>query len=138
MKRRVAILIAAFAAVFSATILIPSASAQRARAQVPFAFVANSQVLPAGCYKVELSDNHLTLAECDTGKAVGLLMARAHDAYRVIDTGKLVFRVTDRGYRLTQISFPYINMESDLAVQVKRGDFIAKNKTDRTVEIAMK
>ena len=26
----------------------------------------------------------------------------------------------------------------DLAVQVKRGDFIAKNKTDRTVEIAMK
>ena len=139
MKSRFVILWAALAALLTATILIPSVSAQRARVQVPFAFAANQQVLPAGCYKVELSaDTHLTLVECDTGKAVGLLMARTHDAYREIDKGKLIFRVTDRGYRLTQINFPYINMQSDLAVQPKLEDFIVKNKVDKTVEIAMK
>lgn len=136
MKSRFAILAAALAAL--STLYFPSASAQNARVDIPFNFVANHQVLPAGCYKVELQSNtYLHLVDCATGKVVGL-MARTTNAYEEVATGKLLFRDTIRGYQLTQIRFANINMQSDLAVQPKFEDVVAKNAASKPIEIAMK
>ncbi len=136
MKGRFAILAAALAAL--STLSSPSASAQNARVYVPFEFVANHQTLPAGCYTVELQPNNFVyLVDCSTGKVVGL-MARTTNAYEEVGTGKLLFRDTTRGYRLTQIRFANINMQSDLAVQPKFEDVVAKNAAGKPIEIAMK
>jgi hypothetical protein len=136
MKGRFAILAAALAPL--STIFFPSASAQNARVNIPFDFVANQQVLPAGCYTVELqSHTYLHLVDCATGKIVGL-MVRTTNAYEEVGTGKLLFRDTIRGYRLSQIRFAYINMQSDLAVQPKLEEVVAKNPAGKTIEIAMK
>jgi hypothetical protein len=136
MKGRFAILAAALAAL--STISLPSATAQNARVNIPFDFVANHQALPAGCYTVELqAHNYLHLVDCSTGKVVGL-MVRTTNAYEEVAAGKLVFRDTIRGYRLTQIRFANINMQSDLTVQPKFEDVIAKNAATKSVEIAMK
>jgi hypothetical protein len=136
MKPRFAILAAALAAV--SNMFFPSASAQTARVNIPFDFVANHQVLPAGCYTVELqSHTYLHLVDCSTGKVVGL-MARTTNAYEEVGTGKLLFRDTTRGYRLTQIRFANINMQSVLAVQPKFEDVVAKNAASKLIEIAMK
>ena len=136
MKCRLAILAAALAALF--TISVPSVSAQNARVNIPFDFVANHLVLPAGCYTIELqSQNYLHLVDCSTGKVVGL-MARTTNAYEQVGTGTLLFRNTIRGYRLTQIRFANINMESNLASQPKWDEVIAKNGPSKTIEIAMR
>ncbi len=136
MKGRFAILAAALAAL--AAMSFPAASAQNARVYIPFNFVANHQVLPQGCYIVELqSHTYLHLVDCSTGKVVGL-MARTTNAYEEVGIGKLLFRDTTRGYQLTQIRFANINMQSDLAVQPKFQDVVAKNGRSDTIEIAMK
>lgn len=136
MKGRFAILAAALAAL--STMPFPLASAQNARVNIPFDFVANQQVLPAGCYTVELqSHTYLHLVDCATGKVAGL-MVRTTNAYEEVGTGKLLFRETIRGYRLSQIRFAYINMQSDLAVQPKFEEVVANNATGKTIEIAMK
>lgn len=138
MKHHFAILTATVAALFAGTLFVPSATAQNARVDIPFDFVANQQVLPAGCYTVELqSDTYLMLVNCQTGKVVGL-MARTTNAYRHIGQGALLFRDTIRGYRLTRIRFANINLESSLAVQPKFEDVVAKNSANKNVEIAMK
>ena len=135
MKARLAILAAALAAL--STMSLPLASAQNARVNIPFDFVANQQVLPAGCYTVELqSHTYLHLVDCATGKVVGL-MARTTNAYKEVGKGKLVFRATVRGYRLTQIHFSNINMQSDLMVQPKFEEVVANSGASKTVEIAM-
>lgn len=137
MKGRFAILAAALAAL--STIFFPSASAQNARAYIPFSFVANHQVLPAGCYTIELQYNsNLALVDCSTGKLVWL-MAHTTNAYSEVGRSALLFRDTIRGYRLTQIRFANINMQSDLAVQPNfREEVVAKNLASKTIEIAMK
>jgi hypothetical protein len=137
MKSRLAILTAALAAL-TVAIFTPSASAQNARVNVPFDFVANHQVLPAGCYTVELQPNDFVyLVDCATGKVVGL-MARTTNAYREVGQGALLFSDTIRGNRLTQIRFAHINMESNLAVQPKFEDVVAKSDASNTIEIAMR
>jgi hypothetical protein len=136
MKSHSAILTATLAAL--SALFFPSASAQNARVNIPFDFVANHQALPAGCYTVQLqSHTYLHLVDCATGKVVGL-MARTTNAYQQVATGKLLFRDTTHGYRLMQIRFPYINMQSDLAVQPKFEEVGAKNSASKTVDIAMK
>ena len=136
MKNHSAIATAALAAL--SMTLIPSATSQNARVNVPFDFVANHQALPAGCYTVELQpNNYVYLINCATGKVVGL-MARTTNAYEDVSQGKLLFRETIRGYRLAQIRFAHINMESNLAVQPKFEEVVAKNPASNTVDIAMK
>lgn len=135
MKARIAILATALAAISA----VPqSASAQDARVNIPFDFVANHQVLPAGCYTVALqSGSYLHLVNCPTGKVVGL-MARTTNAYEAVGKSKLLFRDTTRGYRLIQIRFANINMESVLAVEPKLEDVVAGNATNNVIEIATK
>lgn len=124
---------------FAGAVVTERAAAQNAaRVDIPFAFSANHQGMEPGCYTVQLqSHTYLTLVDCDTGKVVGL-MVRTTNAYKEIDRGSLVFHVSERGYRLSQVRFAFTNMQSDLAVQPKPSRELAKDKGNRTVEIAMK
>lgn len=136
MKPHPVILAAALAALGSMSSL--SGSAQNARVNIPFDFIANHLVLPAGCYKVELqSPVYVHLVDCSKGTVVGL-MARTINAYEEVGTSALHFRSTTRGYRLTHIRFANINMRSDLAVQPKFEDVVANNTGKKAIEIAMK
>ena len=139
MKRRFVLLGAALTTVLAMMLLLPQGSAQNAaRATVPFAFTANHQTLPAGCYKVTLqSEGYLLLTSCDTGRMVGL-MVRTTNAYRNVDHGSLVFTSTGHRFWLTDVHFAYTNMESWLATQPKSEFGLAKNPTAETVEVAMK
>lgn len=143
MKRRFTILAATLVAALSMLLILPGASAQNsARANIPFAFSANHQVLPAGCYQVKVTWNiGLVLANCD-GRNIALLMAHTGTAYGYPDHSSLLFRVTPRGYRLIQVRIARSNTETYLLVQQLRSEReLARNdvsKTSKTTEIALK
>jgi hypothetical protein len=141
MKRRFTLLPAAFLAAMSMMLIFPGASAQNldaARANIPFAFVANHVVLPAGCYKVELLSNTiLGLINCETGKTVGV-MVHAAMGYPTIRRGSMVFQVTGTRYRLIHVGFPATNIQSDLLVQPKPEKELAWDAPSKTTEIALK
>jgi len=140
MKRRFTILAATLVAVLSMLLNLPGASAQNAaRAEIPFAFAANHQVLPAGCYQVKVMwDTVLVLASCE-GRNSALVMARTTSAYAHLQHSSLVFRDTPRGYRLIQVRIAGTNIQSDLSVQQLRSDReSARNDVSETIEIALK
>ena len=139
MKRRFVVLAAAFTTVLALMLLLPRGSAQNAaRANVPFAFTANHQTLPAGCYSLTLqSHGYLVLTNCATGKMVGL-MVRTTNAYRKVDHASLVFFNTGHRYWLTDVRFAHTNMESRLAAQPKSEPELAKDLAASRVEVAMK
>ncbi len=138
MKRRFATLLAMTFALLAGILVGPSAFAQNARVEIPFAFWANQHGLPAGCYVLELQgNNQLHLVDCATGNVVGL-MVRTTNAYEEVGRGSLTFRMTARGYRLSHVRFAHINMESVLAVQPKPDQELAKNGSRNSIEIAMK
>jgi len=140
MKRRFTILAATLLAVLSMLLILPGASAQiAARANIPFAFAANHQVLPAGCYHVRVMGNTiLALASCE-GRNSALVMARTVSAYAHLDHSSLLFRVTPRGYRLIQVRIAGMNTQSDLSVQQLRSEReMARNDVIEKTEIALK
>src|SRR5512146_151684 len=109
MKRRLALVSAIFAALFTATLLNPSATAQNARVNIPFEFSANRQTLPAGCYKVALqSESVLALVSCKTGR-VAVMMVRTTNANQTVARGSLEFYNSGHKYWLTAVRFAYIN-----------------------------
>lgn len=138
MKRRLALVTTVTAALFTAALLTPSATAQNARANVPFEFSANHQTLPAGCYKVTLqSESALALVSCKTGK-VAVMMVRTAEANQTVTRGSLEFYNSGHKYWLTAVRFAYVNMESELAAQPKPELTLAKKADQRMVEVAMK
>lgn len=141
MERRFTLLSSALLAAISMMMMFPCASAQNldaARANIPFAFAANHQVLAAGCYKVELQSNTiLELINCETGKTVGVMVHTAN-GYPTIRRGSMVFQVTPHGYRLLHVQFGFTNIQSDLSVQPKPERELAWDAATKTTEIAMK
>lgn len=134
--------VTAVLALTAATITIPTASAQnldRARAEIPFEFVANHQALPAGCYWVALqSDAILTLTSCSSGRKVGVMVHTAN-GYPPVGNGSMIFQTTPLGRRLLHVRFAVTNIQSDLSVQrSKQEREWAWNKAEDTVTIAMK
>ena len=122
-----------------------AASAQTsAPVYVPFAFVANHQVLPAGTYKVELlSDRFLAFVNNENGKTERIIMVRPEPGSRIEPVGRLVFlsfigRGNDDRYILKEVRMAGSSMHSALAVQPKPEPLSAKNTGAPTFEIAMK
>jgi hypothetical protein len=140
MKGRFALL-SVLTTILGMMLIVPAASAQNldaARANVPFAFVANHQQLPAGCYQVKLLSNAiLSLVNCETGRMVGV-MVHTTNGYPTIRQGSLVFGVTGREPRLIQVRFPATNIESDMSVQPKPEHELAWRTANKTTEIALK
>lgn len=110
----------ACAALWIAALIAQGASAQNlnfARVDIPFDFVANHQALPAGCYRIQLqSDAILTLADCTTGKKVGVMVHTAN-GYPAVHGGSMVFRATALGHRLLHVRFGATDLQSELSVQ---------------------
>jgi hypothetical protein len=118
-----------------------NASAQNsARVNVPFAFVANHYAVPAGSYKVLLSDATLTLINANTGKAQSMLLVRREDIGAIQTQGRLSFEISGGRYILTEVQFAGSSAHSKLLVQPKSEHEVAKNTEpgDATVELAMK
>jgi hypothetical protein len=128
------ILIAAFA-------LLPfavTASAQtKARVNVPFAFVANHQLVPAGYYEVLSSDSTLTLINANTRKAQVVLVVR-HEAGDAIETqGRLRFQVSGTHLVLIEVQFAGSSIHSELLARPKQERIVARN-TAPAIQVAMK
>lgn len=136
MKHSIAFLAAFFAVGFTTALFSPEASAQiaAARVTIPFDFAANHQVLPAGCYTVELqSHSYVVLVDCTTGKVAGMLVSTTTNGKAGVESSA-VFQKVGKQMRLTQ--FHLANLQTQLAVQPKPEREIAG--TGAKVEIAMK
>jgi len=120
-------------------LIVPGLRAQNSvRADIPFAFEANHQVLPAGCYQVKLLSSHiLALVNCETSKTVGV-MVHTVNGYPTIGHSSMVFRISAGEYRLVHVRFAFTNIQSDLSVQPRLESEFARNATGKTAEIAMR
>jgi len=131
------ILIATFALLPMAAV---NASAQNsAHVNVPFAFVANHQSVPAGYYQVLASDTSLTLIDTNTGKAQAILVVR-HEAGPAIESkGMLTFKTSGGRHILTEAQFAGSSTHSELLAQPKQERQVASTESNgATVQLAMK
>ena len=129
------ILIAALALLPLAAV---NASAQsKARVNVPFAFMANHQVVPAGYYQVLSSDSTLTLINAASGKVQAILLVR-HEAGDAIETqGRMRFKVSGSHHVLTEVQFAGSSVHSELLAQPKPEHTVARNASP-AIQVAMK
>jgi hypothetical protein len=129
------ILIAAFAILPLAAV---NASAQsEAHVNVPFAFMANHRVVPAGKYKVLSSDSTLTLIDDNSGKLQAILLVR-HEAGEAIETqGRLRFQVSGIHYVLIEAQFAGSSIHSELLARPKQERIVAR-RPEPTIQVAMK
>jgi len=116
-----------------------SASAQTAeRAAIPFAFTADHQQFPAGTYEVgRLSDGVMSLCNLDTGRTQ-LLMVRLEGGRAIETRGRLTFLRDGTQYSLMQVWIAGTDIHSELVVQPKPGQAMAKNNPVARFEIALK
>jgi len=105
---------------------------------IPFAFTANHQQFPAGTYQVRrLPDGVMSLYNLQTAR-IQLLLVRREDG-RVVETrGRLVFYHDETGNSLMQVWEAGTTIHSDLMVQPKLHQLVAKNNPESTFEVAMK
>lgn len=119
---------------------VPVASAQtNVIANIPFAFSANNQHLPAGRYQVQrASDYFLYVRNVQSGKAV-FLMVRSEEGRNLANYGRLVFdRAGTRNY-LTQVWIPGASRHSEMVVQPRHQEELAKEAAPAsTIEVATK
>ena len=115
-----------------------NASAQsKALVNVPFAFMANHQVIPAGYYQVLSSDSTLTLINAGNGKVQATLLVR-HEVGDAIETqGRLRFKVSGSHHVLTEVQFAGSSVHSELLAQPKPEHIVARN-ADPVIQVAMK
>ena len=117
-----------------------NASAQNsAHVNVPFAFVANQQAVPAGNYQVLASNNSLTIINTNTGKPQAILVVR-HEAGPAIESkGMLTFKMSGGRHILTEAQFAGSSTHSELLTQPKQERRIASNtQSTSTAQLAMK
>jgi hypothetical protein len=119
---------------FSAT---TAAAQSKLRINIPFAFTANHQQLPAGSYYVTwLGSGVIQVLNRETGDAQ-FLMVRPHQG-RVIETrSRFVFQQEGRRYYLANVWVAGSSMHSEMLVQHRpeRGTDLAKAPSTKTVEI---
>lgn len=106
---------------------------------IPFAFSADNQYVPAGTYKVELlSDRFLSLRNTETNKTQ-VLMVRPEAGPAIETHGRLIFHLQGSQKYLAQVWIAGTSMHSEMAVQQKRENELAKNNTaPSTIELALK
>ena len=119
----------------------PSASAQTSeRVTIPFAFSANHQKVSAGTYAVERSTNFLvSLRNLETGK-IQILTVHPGGGGVIETQGSLVFHRDGTDYSLMEIKIAGSSFRSELAVQPKIQQAVAKHTppAGSTVEVAMR
>jgi hypothetical protein len=95
----------AIASAVIALAYVSTANAQSMRVSVPFGFRAAGQSLPAGTYKVELSQQNqrVTLTQLE-GNAGCFAPIRAYTAPSATEQAKLVFNRYGNSYFLTRVS----------------------------------
>ncbi len=117
------------------------ASAQTAeRATVPFAFSADHQQFPAGTYEVRrCADGVMSVSNLETGKTE-LLMVRLEAARAVETHGRLVFHHDEAGNTLMQVWIAGTTIDSELMVQPKIQQAVAKNDSSAgsSIQVAIK
>jgi len=140
MKRRISMLLIVAALSLGAV----AASAQiSAPIYVPFAFIANHQLLPAGTYKVEvLSHRFLAFVNSETGNTERIVMVRPESGSKIETIGRLVFLSyggrTEGRYILKEVHMVGSSMHHVLVVQPKPEPLSAKNATTSIFEIALR
>jgi hypothetical protein len=120
----------------------PHASAQTSASfTVPFAFSANNQNVPAGSYNLRRESScMLSLENVKTGKSQ-FLMVRPDDSGQAIETqGRLVFQRYGTHIYLTQVWSPGTSRHSELVVQPKVEQDLAKRipQAGSSFEVALK
>lgn len=120
-----------------------NASAQQKEAivNVPFAFVANDQAMPAGRYEVlsSASDTSLTFIDANTGRAQGVLLSRSETGGAIETRGVLRFLVIRSRYVLIEVRFGGSSTHNELLAKPKLERSVAgTGPATTTVEIAMK
>lgn len=115
------------------------ASAQnKATVNVPFAFVANHQMVPAGRYQIVSSEMSLTLIDANTGKAQGRFLVR-HETGDAIETqGRLKFQVSGSRHVLIEVQFAGSSTHSRLLGQPKQEQRHVARNSEPPIEVAMK
>jgi hypothetical protein len=109
------------------------------RINVPFAFTANHQYLPAGIYNVYwLSDRYMELSNSKTGDAA-VLMVRPEQGNAIETRGRFVFLQDGTRFYLARVWMAGSSVHSEMTVQHKMEPRpkLAKDQTPGTVEIAM-
>jgi len=130
------ILIATFALL---PLVAVNASAQNsAHVNVPFAFMANHHVMPAGYYQVISSDTSLTFIDA-SGKAQAMVLTRHEQGDAIETQGRLRFAVSGSRRILTEVQFAGSSTHSRLLGQPKAEHVAASNKDGArtTMELAM-
>lgn len=116
-----------------------TASAQTSlNVNVPFAFTANNQHLPAGQYRVErLSERFLSIRNLKTASTV-TVMVRPEEGRIFESYSRLVFgREGNRNY-LTQVWTPGTNRYSQLVTRPSFNQELAKHPASSIIEVASK
>jgi hypothetical protein len=126
-------------------VLLPMAavnvSAQNAaQVNVPFAFMANHQSVPAGYYKVLSTDDSLTLVDAKTGRPEAMFLVRHESGSAIESKGMLTFKSSGGRHILIEAQFAGSSTHSRLLVQPKQERLSANQSTSSatTVELAMK
>lgn len=118
-----------------------NASARKsAFVKIPFVFSANHELVPAGCYKVQLvSDHVLSLVDIRTGVQLNSLLVHPESGETVETRGRLIFRVDGRHHVLTEVRIAGSSIRNKLAVQPSLDHDLAKQSPSESslTEIAM-
>jgi len=118
-----------------------NASAQSIEtATIPFAFTADHEHFPAGTYEVRrLPDGLMSLYNLETAK-IQLLMVHQEAARAVETHGRLVFHHDEAGNTLMQVWIAGTTIHSELMVQPKIQQAVAKNDSSAgsSIEVAIK
>jgi hypothetical protein len=144
MKLRIAAL-PSLVLIASALSLICPATKASAQAtgtiSIPFEFMANHQLVPAGSYKVDLlSDRFLALIDGKTGTTRTVLLVRPEEGPNVSARTGFVLHSVGGRYSLKEVKIAGSSMRSELAVQPKPEPVMAKGGAlkNSTIEIAIK
>ena len=116
---------------------VNAAAQSTAHVEVPFQFMANHQVFPAGLYEVLSSDSSVTLINARSEKVQAILLVRHEQGGAIETQGRLRFHVSGNHYVLTEVQFAGSSLHSILLGQPKRERIVARNEAP-TIELAMK
>jgi hypothetical protein len=115
-----------------------NASAQnKAIVNVPFTFIANHQVIPAGQYQVLSNDTSLTLIDANSRKAKAFLLVRPEYADAIESQGRLRFYVSGSRHVLVEAQFAGSSTHRRLLAQPKQERRVARSE-EPMIEVAMK
>lgn len=112
----------------------------KAMVNVPFAFTANHQMIPAGHYQVVSSDSILMFVDANTGRTQAALLSRHEQGNSAESQGALRFLVNGTRYYLVEARFSGSSTHAVLLSRPKPERLAARSTTPTpsTIEVAMR